>query len=195
MYVHYIDADKRLDEWMPDTKVRLKSKSKSASPSRGGNGNGAGHRNGNSAGKDGGDNGAGNGAAAAEGGGSNGRKRRRGRSPAVREGDGPGLQHAVEDGIEGDQPDEKPLNIVEPVVTASTSTLAEAVASGPSVPPARAAGSSKLKMKSKGLQRNKDMTEEEFDIQHHKQITARRNFDKVNFGHWQIKTWCVPPAL
>ena len=87
------------------------------------------------------------------------------------------------------------MTIVEPVVAASTSTSAEAAASGPSVPPARAAGSSKLKMKSKGLHRNKDMTEEEFDIQHHKQITARRNFDKVNFGHWQIKTWCVPPAL
>jgi histone acetyltransferase MYST1 len=35
------------------------------------------------------------------------------------------------------------------------------------------------------------MTEEDFDIQHHKQITAQRNFDKVNFGHWQMKTWCV----
>ena len=33
------------------------------------------------------------------------------------------------------------------------------------------------------------MTEEDFDFQHHKQITAHRNFDKVNFGHWQIKTW------
>jgi hypothetical protein len=36
------------------------------------------------------------------------------------------------------------------------------------------------------------MTEEEFDIKHHKQITAKRNFDKVNFGQWRIKTWCVP---
>lgn len=35
------------------------------------------------------------------------------------------------------------------------------------------------------------MTEEDYDIQHHKQITAQRNFDKVNFGHWQIKTWCA----
>jgi hypothetical protein len=35
------------------------------------------------------------------------------------------------------------------------------------------------------------MTEEDYDIQHHKQITAQRNFDKVNFGHWQIKTWYV----
>ncbi|KAI0042216.1 acyl-CoA N-acyltransferase [Auriscalpium vulgare] len=34
---------------------------------------------------------------------------------------------------------------------------------------------------------------EEFDIAHHRQITARRNFDKVNFGHWQIKTWYFSP--
>ncbi|KAF9229844.1 acyl-CoA N-acyltransferase [Gyrodon lividus] len=37
------------------------------------------------------------------------------------------------------------------------------------------------------------LTEEEFDIQHHKQITAQRNFDKVNFGQWQIKTWYFSP--
>lgn len=35
------------------------------------------------------------------------------------------------------------------------------------------------------------MTEEEFDVQHYKQITAQRNVDKVNFGQWQIKTWFV----
>lgn len=33
------------------------------------------------------------------------------------------------------------------------------------------------------------MTEEDFDIQHHKQITAKRNFDKVVFGDWLVKTW------
>ena len=33
------------------------------------------------------------------------------------------------------------------------------------------------------------LSEEEYDIEHHKQITAKRNFDKVNFGKWQIKTW------
>ncbi|PCH33078.1 acyl-CoA N-acyltransferase [Wolfiporia cocos MD-104 SS10] len=37
------------------------------------------------------------------------------------------------------------------------------------------------------------ITEEEYDIQHHKQITARRNFDKVVFGQWQIKTWYFSP--
>lgn len=36
------------------------------------------------------------------------------------------------------------------------------------------------------------ITEEEYDIEHHKQITAKRNFDKVIFGRWQIKTWYIP---
>lgn len=35
------------------------------------------------------------------------------------------------------------------------------------------------------------MTEEEIDIREHRKITERRNFDKVNFGTWQIKTWYV----
>jgi RNA binding activity-knot of a chromodomain len=41
------------------------------------------------------------------------------------------------------------------------------------------------------IQAEVSMTEEDYDIQHHKQITAQRNFDKVNFGHWQMKTWYV----
>ena len=39
------------------------------------------------------------------------------------------------------------------------------------------------------------MSEEEYDIEHHKQITAKRNFDKVIFGRWQIRTWCVAFGL
>lgn len=39
------------------------------------------------------------------------------------------------------------------------------------------------------------ITEEEYDIEHHQQITAKRNFDKVVFGRWQIKTWCVSYPL
>jgi histone acetyltransferase HTATIP/histone acetyltransferase MYST1 len=35
------------------------------------------------------------------------------------------------------------------------------------------------------------LTEEELDMREHRQITATRNFDKVNFGQWQIKTWYV----
>ncbi|THH27487.1 hypothetical protein EUX98_g6706 [Antrodiella citrinella] len=37
------------------------------------------------------------------------------------------------------------------------------------------------------------ITEEEYDIEHHKLITAKRNFDKVAFGKWQIKTWYFSP--
>ena len=33
------------------------------------------------------------------------------------------------------------------------------------------------------------ITEDEFDIEHQKQITAKRNFEKVIFGRWQIRTW------
>jgi histone acetyltransferase MYST1 len=35
------------------------------------------------------------------------------------------------------------------------------------------------------------LTEEELDLQQHKQITAQRNFETVHFGNWQIKTWYV----
>lgn len=55
------------------------------------------------------------------------------------------------------------------------------IASSSALPPGPASrGDSEVKM-----------TEEEYDIQHHKQITAKRNFDKVNFGQWQIKAWYV----
>ncbi|GJE92006.1 acyl-CoA N-acyltransferase [Phanerochaete sordida] len=37
------------------------------------------------------------------------------------------------------------------------------------------------------------MSEEEYDIEHHKQITARRNFDRVIFGKWSIRTWYFSP--
>jgi histone acetyltransferase MYST1 len=33
------------------------------------------------------------------------------------------------------------------------------------------------------------MTEEEYDMEHHKQISAVKNFEKVHFGLWLIKTW------
>ena len=33
------------------------------------------------------------------------------------------------------------------------------------------------------------MSEEEYDMEHHKRITARRNFEKVIFGKWSIRTW------
>ena len=37
------------------------------------------------------------------------------------------------------------------------------------------------------------MSEEEYDLEHHKKITARRNFDKVIFGKWAIRTWYFSP--
>lgn len=37
------------------------------------------------------------------------------------------------------------------------------------------------------------MSEEEYDLEHHKKITARRNFDKVVFGKWSIRTWYFSP--
>jgi histone acetyltransferase HTATIP/histone acetyltransferase MYST1 len=37
----------------------------------------------------------------------------------------------------------------------------------------------------------RELTEDEYDIQQHRKLFSKRNFDKVVFGHWQIKTWCV----
>ncbi|KAL0578839.1 hypothetical protein V5O48_003163 [Marasmius crinis-equi] len=37
------------------------------------------------------------------------------------------------------------------------------------------------------------MTEEDYDYQHHKQIGAVRNFEKVHFGEWSIRTWYFSP--
>ncbi len=37
------------------------------------------------------------------------------------------------------------------------------------------------------------MTEEDFDLRHHKQLTAQRNFDMVMFDSWKIKPWCAAP--
>ena len=39
------------------------------------------------------------------------------------------------------------------------------------------------------------MTEEDFDLRHHKQLTAQRNFDMVMFDSWKIKPWCACPSL
>jgi Ca2+-dependent lipid-binding protein len=37
----------------------------------------------------------------------------------------------------------------------------------------------------------REITEEEYDIQQHRKLFSKRNFDRVVFGQWQIKTWCV----
>ncbi|KAF8627298.1 hypothetical protein AX17_006343 [Amanita inopinata Kibby_2008] len=46
-----------------------------------------------------------------------------------------------------------------------------------------------------GLAREETITisEEDYDLEQHKQITAQRNFDRVHFGEWQIKTWYFSP--
>jgi histone acetyltransferase MYST1 len=127
VYVHYVNTDKRLDEWVPETNVR-EIEECPPSPSA-----------------------------------KSTRKRKRGRPR-------------------------------------SSSVLQQPLA-GPS-------GSSS-EVEENGLERIL-MTEEDYDIEHHKRIvspcdvsltfmctnktihqTAQRNFDKVNFGAWQIKTWYV----
>ena len=45
------------------------------------------------------------------------------------------------------------------------------------------------------LTQPRELTEEEYDIQQHRKLFSKRNFDKVVFGQWQIKTWCVPPYV
>ncbi|KAK7052391.1 histone acetyltransferase [Favolaschia claudopus] len=44
-----------------------------------------------------------------------------------------------------------------------------------------------------GVERTMVVTEEDYDFEHHKQITAQRNFDKVQFGDWLIRTWYFSP--
>lgn len=52
-----------------------------------------------------------------------------------------------------------------------------------------ASGSAQAEDRDGAMANTSVITEEEYDIEHHKQITAKRNFDKVNFGKWQIRTW------
>ncbi|KAJ6551514.1 acyl-CoA N-acyltransferase [Mycena capillaripes] len=44
-----------------------------------------------------------------------------------------------------------------------------------------------------GVERTMEVSEEDYDFEHHKQITAQRNFDKVHFGDWLIRTWYFSP--
>ncbi|KAF8168463.1 acyl-CoA N-acyltransferase [Crassisporium funariophilum] len=37
------------------------------------------------------------------------------------------------------------------------------------------------------------MTEDEFDLRHHQQLTAKRNFDMIIFDVWKIKPWYYSP--
>ncbi|KZT68808.1 acyl-CoA N-acyltransferase [Daedalea quercina L-15889] len=113
VYVHYLNADKRLDEWLPQSAVRPSGSHEVTMASNG-----------------------------------NARKRKRG---SVSEGNSASPN-------------------VQPASPGHSDALAGSV--GPEV---------------------QAITEEEYDIQHHKQITAKRNFDKVIFGRWEIKTWYFSP--
>ncbi|KAJ7489457.1 acyl-CoA N-acyltransferase [Mycena latifolia] len=44
-----------------------------------------------------------------------------------------------------------------------------------------------------GVERTMVVSEEDYDFEHHKKITAQRNFDKVHFGDWLIRTWYFSP--
>jgi hypothetical protein len=46
-----------------------------------------------------------------------------------------------------------------------------------------------LSTEENGIERTMVVSEEDYDLEHHKQITAQRNFDKVHFGDWLIRTW------
>ena len=115
VYVHYVNTDKRLDEWVSESSVRPAGQHE-----------------------------------AAAGGATNGvsRKRKRG---------SPGDASARRG-------------------SSSRSDAGSAPPPGPSESASRAGAAGSI-------------TEEEFDIAHQKQITAKRNFEKVIFGRWQIRTW------
>ncbi|KAJ8497123.1 hypothetical protein ONZ51_g655 [Trametes cubensis] len=117
LYVHYVNADKRLDEWVSERDVRPNTDTHEDGVVSNGNGTS--------------------------------RKRKRGST----EGEGEGNSRRT--GSPGRLDTQPPLKVED---------------LGPAA-----------------------ITEEEYDIQHHKQITAKRNFDKVIFGRWQIKTWYFSP--
>ncbi|KAF7377728.1 Histone acetyltransferase [Mycena sanguinolenta] len=50
-----------------------------------------------------------------------------------------------------------------------------------------------LSAEENGVERTMVISEEDYDFEHHKQITAQRNFDKVHFGKWLIRTWYFSP--
>lgn len=120
LYVHYVNTDKRLDEWVTERDVRPAGGHEAEVAANG-------HTNGAS------------------------RKRKRGSTDGQSPRRGSPAQANGDAAAESAQPGDEDANV------ANASSI----------------------------------TEEEYDIEHHKQITAKRNFDKVIFGKWQIRTWCV----
>ncbi|KAJ7705301.1 acyl-CoA N-acyltransferase [Mycena rosella] len=50
-----------------------------------------------------------------------------------------------------------------------------------------------LSAEENGVERTMVVSEEDYDFEHHKKITAQRNFDRVQFGDWQMRTWYFSP--
>ncbi|KAG6826013.1 hypothetical protein H0H92_001451 [Tricholoma furcatifolium] len=66
-------------------------------------------------------------------------------------------------------------------------------AASPSAVPMSMSVSASEQEEGVGPSREVAMTEEEFDIQQHKQIRANRNFEYVYFGEWKVKAWYFSP--
>ncbi|RPD59449.1 acyl-CoA N-acyltransferase [Lentinus tigrinus ALCF2SS1-6] len=122
VYVHYVNTDKRLDEWVAERDVRPAGGHEAEVAANG-------HSNGAT------------------------RKRKRGSTDGQSSRRGSLVQANGDAATGSEHPEDQDAN------RADTSTI----------------------------------TEEEYDIEHHKQITAKRNFDKVIFGKWQIRTWYFSP--
>lgn len=135
VYVHYLNTDKRLDEWVPETSIRLLDDDASTNGVNGTNGVTEPPSS----------------ATPSE---PTTRSRKRKRAVAA--------------------PDEEPLaegGLAPPDV--GVSLQGRHMVTNPVAKANRRGGN----------------TSEDDDIAEHRMITARRNFELVNFGTWQIKTW------
>ena len=111
MYVHYVDTDKRLDEWVPEGSCQPQQSPEQQGPPA---------------------------------------KKRRGRPPR---------KHTPEPSASKDV-EAPPPPAPEPVVEENGVTGAHVI-----------------------------LSEEEFDMRQHKQLTAQKNFDTVMFDVWKITPW------
>ncbi|KAG9008616.1 hypothetical protein FRB95_001340 [Tulasnella sp. JGI-2019a] len=148
-YVHYLDADKRLDEWIPESRVQLLSPPKKSHLQAAGPEDGVadGRRS----------NGVASGSA-----GPTTRKRRRSQSPSLQV----PLQATT-------TPSRHPK--VHPMTSVASSRQL-------SPPPHH-----------DHLTTTQNAERDAEALLEHQRITARRNFDQVIFGHWQMKTWYFSP--
>ena len=133
-YVHYVDMDKRMDEWVPEDACRLLETSAPLPPPP----------------------------PVTE------TKKRRGGRPRTRR-----LEEEAEAST-SNTPNGAPAPLLpDPDYEMQTQDDAELTA-GPAQAPMEVV-----------------MTEEEFDLRHHQQLNAQKNFDMVVFDTWKIKPWYV----